>query len=251
MDPAQSEDPKIDFIWYPLGRVETDPSPSAAPPPTEAPPPKPQPAPAEKPRADIAVVLFRVAWLSIALGLAMEFLFVGVDLFVGNGGELKKYIADFVQKVSWSLLVCVGLALGTAASHARAAWMGIAGLLSAPLAFTVARSLHKSATQALSMAAPAAPTSPSPVLMASLKAAEYAFLGIAIAVLAKKGMSKLGNHVVVGLAAGLVFGGTIVGIRCAGGATLGGVAALALNELMFPIGCSVVLFAARALGRRG
>ena len=207
--------------------------------------------PAEKPRADIAVVLFRVAWLSIALGLAMEFLFVGVDLFVGNGGELKKHIADFVQKVSWSLLVCVGLALGTAASHARAAWMGIAGLLSAPLAFTVARSLHKSATQALSMAAPAAPTSPSPVLMASLKRRRVPRSLGSRSRCSRRRECQVGNHVVVGLAAGLVFGGTIVGIRCAGGATLGGVAALALNELMFPIGCSVVLFAARALGRRG
>ncbi|HEY6583067.1 MAG TPA: hypothetical protein VIZ60_18305, partial [Rubrobacter sp.] len=59
-------------------------------------------------------------------------------------------------------------------------------------------------------------------------------------------------HVAVGLLVGLVFGGTIVALTM--GSTPPPTAADALslgaNEVIFPIGCSLVLYSAGALGER-
>jgi hypothetical protein len=199
---------------------------------------------------DIATVLFRVAWMSIALGILMEFVLVGLDWWLAGNLEARNYLADSVQKVSWSFFVCVGLAVGTAASSARPVWMGLAGLFSAPLAFTIARSLHKFAVQALGMSTPAAGGAPTPEVLAILKALEYAFLGLTLAGLAKKGTASIRNHLLTGLAAGILFGGTIVVWKAAAGAARIALIPLTANELIFPIGCSLVLFASRALGRR-
>lgn len=72
----------------------------------------------------------RVAWLAILLGVAMELLLfaTGFGAFPGLG----PVAADLVRQLSWSTFVCVGLALGTAASGTRASLMGLMGLLAAP-----------------------------------------------------------------------------------------------------------------------
>jgi hypothetical protein len=212
-------------------------------------PQAPAAAPAQ-PRPSLAVVAFRVAWMAIGLGLLMELVFVGIDFFTGANSEVRTLIADSVQKVSWSFFVCIGLALGTAASNAKITWMGLAGLFAAPIAFAIARVLHKSAHQALQAAGSLqSKFRPSPYEMASVKALEYAFLGIALAWLATRSRSTFRNHFFVGLTAGLVFGGTIVVWRGVSGAPTPSLIALSANEFLFPIGCSCVLFASRALGK--
>jgi len=50
------------------------------------------------------------------------------------------------------MIVCVGLAFGKTASRGQPAWTGLSGLLSAPIAFSVAGTLHKSASYALKLA---------------------------------------------------------------------------------------------------
>lgn len=75
--------------------------------------------------------LLRVAWLGIALGLVMEGLLL---LLSGGFGELpglQPAIADLVKNVSWSVLVCAGLAVGTTLSRAGVPAMGLLGFLSA------------------------------------------------------------------------------------------------------------------------
>ena len=90
----------------------------------------------------------RVAWLAILLGLAMEGL-----LLLGTGlGDLlgvKPIVAGLVKNVSWSVFVCVGLAVGTTLSKIRLPAMGLLGFLAAPLAFEVSRVLHKGTLEAL------------------------------------------------------------------------------------------------------
>ncbi|HZC18899.1 MAG TPA: hypothetical protein VE225_04245, partial [Rubrobacteraceae bacterium] len=98
---------------------------------------------AEKPpAAGLGKVLLRVAWLAILLGFVMEALLLlfaaGFGIFPG----LKPVAADLLRQVSWSTIVCVGLALGSAVTHLRSQLMGIFGLLAAPLAFTISRGLH-------------------------------------------------------------------------------------------------------------
>src|SRR5215212_12130576 len=79
--------------------------------------------------------LLRVAWLAILLGLVMELLLVLAPSFGGGMGGLGPFVADLVKHVSWSVFVCVGLAVGTAVIQSRVPVMGFLGLISAPLAF--------------------------------------------------------------------------------------------------------------------
>ncbi|UXN75084.1 hypothetical protein N8D56_09275 [Devosia sp. A8/3-2] len=51
--------------------------------------------------------------------------------------------ADSVQTVTWSVLVCTGVAIGVTVSKARKAPAGLMGLLFAPLALAVAKAGQK------------------------------------------------------------------------------------------------------------
>ncbi len=72
------------------------------------------------PAGGLGTTLLRVAWLAILLGFVMEALLLlfaaGFGIFPG----LESMISDLAGKVTWSTLVCAGLALGTAASRSRA-----------------------------------------------------------------------------------------------------------------------------------
>ncbi|HEY9421862.1 MAG TPA: hypothetical protein VIW92_10655, partial [Thermoanaerobaculia bacterium] len=126
--------------------------------------------------------VLRVAWLSVGLGIVLEIVLLVLAAFTDTGGASPKpFISDLAQKISWSFIVCIGLALGTTASKARPGVMGLLGLISAPLAFTVARSVHKGVNEALGLAATAGGASV--FLIAALKGVEYAVLGAVLGIL--------------------------------------------------------------------
>ncbi|MBA3474209.1 MAG: hypothetical protein H0T57_13450 [Rubrobacter sp.] len=202
----------------------------------------------------LGATLLRVAWLSILLGFVMEALkltsaagfgtFTGLDLTV---------VADLVGQISWSTIVCVGLAIGTAVSKFRASLMGFLGLLAAPLAFGVSRSLHQGAAQSLAIWETASGPGPSLYILAVLKAVEYACLGAALGWIGSRHWGGVLAHVAVGLVVGIFFGGAIVAATYWTSPESPGAAALIVrgfNELVFPVGCSLVLFSAQALGKR-
>ena len=193
--------------------------------------------------------ILKVAWLSVLLGIGMELLLLAVAAGAGTVPAVKPIVADLVQKVSWSLFVCAGLACGTAASKTREAAMGLAGMITAPAAFQAARALHKSTLEALAIAGPAGGV-PSPLTLAFLKAVEYGCLGIALGAIEKRGVGAK-VYGLVGLVTGLVFAGIVVGLVVTSSPKPPAAAALvsrAVNELAFPIGCSLVLFATTAAG---
>lgn len=201
---------------------------------------------------DLMRTVLRVAWLSIGLGVALEVLVLTVAAYSGTqGSSPKPFVADLAHKVSWSFLVCVGLAFGTAAGKARSAVMGFLGLISAPVAFTAAKSLHQGVSAAMGLAGTMA-AGPSPLLIALLKAIEFGFLGAALGRLGKGARGSLGSYVALGLLTGLVFGGTIIGMTVAAGAKadLASLLSRGINEVLFPLGCSLVLYAADAIGKR-
>jgi hypothetical protein len=196
--------------------------------------------------------LFRVAWLAILLGFAMETLLLLITAGFGIFPGLKPVAADLVRQVSWSTIVCVGLDLGTAATKARAPLMGVLGLLAAPLAFTISRSLHQGAVKTLEIAGSGA-DAPPVLLLAVLKAVEYACLGLALGWIGRRAWGGAAAHVATGLLVGLVFGGTIVTLTYQMSPEPPVTAALVsrgANEILFPVGCSLVLFAATAIGKR-
>jgi len=186
--------------------------------------------------------------MSIALGLFIEIVLIIARRTVD--AEVPSVVADSAAKVSWSVFVCVGIAIGTTASKLRAPLMGLLGLISAPLGFAVARTTQKMAAQA--MAVPPSAETVIPVLIVLLKGLEYAALGAAIGWVGRKAWGGLAAHLACGFAAALTFGAAIVllPLRAVESPTAAQVIPPAVNELLFPLGCSLVLFMASALGKR-
>ncbi len=197
----------------------------------------------------VAARLFRVAWLSIALGVGMEILILVTQSAFGSVPGMGAMIADTVQKITWSFLVCSGLAIGAATTPARPLVVGIAGLLSGPLGLNVSRAVHKSVNQAMQINGGAAGI-PSPVTLTVLKGIEYLILGVGITWIANRGRASVATVLSFGLAVGILFGGIILALTLVGSPQPPPTAALvtrAVNEIAFPVGCALVLFVARAL----
>lgn len=200
---------------------------------------------------DLGAKLLRVAWLAILLGFVME----GLLLLLGTGlGEvfgLDRITADLVKNVSWALFVCAGLAVGTTIAKARLPLAGLAGLLSAPLAFEVSRILHKGTLEALSTSGGTAEGA-FPFLIALVKGLEYACLGMLIGWLGSRPWGGALAHAATGLAIGLVFGGAILALTMGATPQPSNTALISqgVNEVLFPVGCSLVLFSAAALGKK-
>ena len=205
-------------------------------------------------RDGLGSTLIRVAWLAILLGFAMEILLLlftaGFEILPG----FRSVLVDLIGKVSWSALVCAGLALGTAASKVRAPFMGLLGLLAAPLAFHVSRTLQQGVAKTLEVAAAGAPVgSYTLILLALLKAVEYGCLGAAIGWIGRRPWGGAMAHLAVGLAVGILFGGAIVSFTYWTAPEPLAAADLfsrGANEILFPVGCSLVLYSATALGER-
>lgn len=191
------------------------------------------------------------AWLAVALGFAIEGLILGSVAISGGMLAAKPFTADLVQKVSWSFIVCVALAVARTASKSTGIVMGLAGLLAAPAAFAIARGLHKGASQALGLVAAAAP-GPSPLTVAGIKGLQYAVLGLAIGWIAKQAWGGVAAHAGVGFACGLLFGGPLLALTFQAMPQLSAstVVARSVNELFFPVGCALVLYASDTLGKR-
>jgi hypothetical protein len=198
-------------------------------------------------------ILLRVGWLAILLGLTMEAILVALAAGFGTLHNAKPILADLVNKVSWSVVVCVGLAVGATASKARGTLMGLSGLLAAPLAFMVARSLQKGAMEALEVAAAAGPA-PSLLLIGLLKGVQYGSFGLTLDWIAKKPWGGLPAHLGTGLLVGIVFGGAILvlGIQAAPQTPpLPVLVSRAANEFLFPVGCAFVVYISKVMKKMG
>src|SRR5215212_10280225 len=163
-------------------------------------------APAPEASSDLGATLLRVAWLAILLGLLMEVLLLALGGALGDVLGLRPLVADLVRSVSWSVFVCVGLAVGTSVAKARVPLMGFLGLFSAPLAFEVSRVLHKGTLEALSVSGGAG-EGLAPLLVALINGLGYGCLGIGIGWGGQGGWGGAAAHMAVGLLVGLVFGG--------------------------------------------
>ncbi len=204
-------------------------------------------------RHNISKTLIKAAWLSVGLGLVMQLLLLAVAAFYGTVPGIQTIIADTVQKISWSTLVCSGVAVGMAAGKMRPQVIGIGGLIAAPVAFYVAKIAHKSVSQALSIAGQVAAAGPSPFLLAGIKGLEYAVLGLCIGLLGKKTKVGLKGHVIAGLCIGIIFGGGIVYLMVTMAKDpipVAGIITRCINEIIFPLGCSLVLYTAQKVGEK-
>lgn len=199
---------------------------------------------------EIVATVLRVAWMAVALGVGMEILILVVTAAFGGAAGVKDFVAGIARTVPWSFLVCTGIAFGKAASRAPAKAMGITGLLAAPIAFTIARTIHRGTAAALGVAATGGLAA---IVLAVIKGLEYACLGAGLGWLGQRRKAGLATHIAFGLLVGLVFGGSIVVLSATAvtpAPSTGDLAGKAVDEMIFPLGCSLVLFAAEVWGKR-
>ncbi len=195
------------------------------------------PSPAAHRSADLRPVLTRIAWWSILLGLLMEALLLLLRL--DKLPQLQP-AAESLGKVTWSLLVCLGLGIGKVLSENRSFWMGLAGLVGAPVAFTAAQAVQRTVSEFTSSVTAAAIT-PALIAVGALRGVEYMCLGAILAVLSQR-ESRPVFYLAAGLAVGVVFGGIVLLLTPSAAGSLAGLLGWVVNEILFPMGCAAVLF---------
>jgi hypothetical protein len=204
--------------------------------------------PRPKPPSGPWATLLRVAWLAIVLGLLLQLALLLVAAGFGKGISPGTVLAETCRIVSWSLLVCVGVALGRVAAKGRLPLEGVTGLLAAPLALTAANAVQKGVAEAVDTAG--VPAGPAPLWVRAIKAAEYACLGLALEWVGRRAWGSALGHLAVGLLTGVVFGGVFLAVVVQSAPTplsTPSLVARGVNELLFPVGCALVVFIAEVL----
>jgi hypothetical protein len=204
--------------------------------------------PRPKPPSGPWATLLRVAWLAIALGLLLQLALLLVAAGFGMGISPRPVLAETCRTVSWSLLVCVGVALGRVAAKGRLPLEGVTGLLAAPLALTAANAVQKGVAEAVDAAG--VPAGPALLWVLAIKAAEYGCLGLTLEWVGRRAWGSALGHLAVGMMTGVVFGGVFLVVVVQSAPTplsTPSLLARGLNELLFPVGCALVVFIAEVL----
>lgn len=195
------------------------------------------------PPTNLPATLLKAAWMSVALALALQILASSITGFE----SASSFALDLARKVPFSFIVCVGLAVGAAVSQRRPMWMGVAGFVAGAVGFVMARAAQRAAS-----GDPVLAFTHLSIGLMLLEAIEYAMLGATVAWIGKRGAGLLAHALVGGLFG--IFFSTVITVAtfalAAPRPPATKLAATAVNEFVFPIGCSVILFAAQALGKR-
>jgi hypothetical protein len=206
-----------------------------------------QPHPVSQRSVDL---LITAALLAITLGIALQGGLILLRLSTGLTAPALRMTADALSGIAWSTVVCAGIAVGIGATRYRGPIMGLLGLVCAPLAFALAKGVQKGVS--VLAGKPGAPIDSLVLQIGVVKTMEYALLGILVAWLVETGRSTLARHALTGLVFGLVFGGWILGLEhTAAPVPPTRLVGLVLNEVLFPVGCSVVLYLVNRLATAG
>lgn len=209
---------------------------------------QPTPKPTAAPERGLSRILM-VVWMAILLGIGVQLLVLAGKTAAGAPFPGLKWLPDLLNGVTWAVFVCAGVVLGTLASRARAVVMGLLGFISAPVAFSLAKGLQRG-LQSM-MDAPVDKITPALYALAGVKAVEYACLGASLGWLLSRGAIQAWRFAALGLAAGLVFGAANVWIMATQTpAKLPALIGASVNELLFPVGCALVIYLAVSAGRR-
>lgn len=199
--------------------------------------------------------LVTIAWLAILLGFVMQALIIAGQMAGGAPPPGPPALANVAQGVTWSLIVCMGVGIAMMVMRSSVALAGVIGFVSAPLALGGARGMQRGVNQM--MGGPEEQFITLAVLLIALiKAMEYGFLTIMLSRLMRLGKETLRPYLALGAATGLVFGGAIVTTSwylasLAGpGMARAALTGMLINELLFPIGCVMVIYAIQFIGRQ-
>jgi hypothetical protein len=195
----------------------------------------------------------RAAWSAILLGFVVQALVFLAKFGAGAKLPPAQMWVDVASGISWSTIVCGGVAIGSAAHRMRASTMGTLGFLFGPAAFAAAKAVQRSVGPLLGVS----PDVIGPVMYetAAAKALEYALLGLLLGAVIGSPRSTLKLHTLIGAAFGVVFSGVIAAITILNQPAGKPIEAPKLagtltNELIFPVGCSLVLFWVSRISQR-
>lgn len=181
--------------------------------------------------------LAMVAWLGIVLGFLMQGIVLAARTYLAGLPTTAQILVDLAQGVTWSFFVCAGVLIGA---------------ISAPLAMGLAKGGQK--VMASAMGASSEPALFSLVTLGAMRALEYGLLGWMLAFLAVRQETRASRYLLGGAAIGLVFGGAIALWMAWSAARAGSpfatprLVGVSLNEILFPIGCSLVVYIALQVG---
>lgn len=160
-------------------------------------------------------------------------------------------VAETVGGITWALLVCFGVAAGSALTRASDAVAGAIAFVCTPVALVTAKAAQGAVSEMLGQAAPSLP--PGLALIAAVKACEYGTLAFLLARLAHRGVDAVRPHLLVGLATAATFGTSLVAIATVSAEpnlAPPAIATTAVNEFLFPIGCVLVVLLTRMSGQQ-
>lgn len=183
-------------------------------------------------KSELVRRVLKGAWLGVLLGLVLEALLLVVALWQDRLPDGVHIVAETIQKLSWSALICAALVAGQAAVRAGTSITGLIGLFAAPLAFLIARALHKATLEVLGESVVTA----TQWLAASIKGVEYALLSLAITWLSKRDAAWK-PYVIAGALVGLATYALTALVTSLPGDPL----QRALVEVSHPIGCALAV----------
>lgn len=193
-----------------------------------------------RPVAGWALAL-RVTALGLALGALIQLVVFGAAALAESLAGARPTAATALAFLGWSSVACVVITYARVALRAGALGMVAAGAGAATLG--VVASLAVSWAVATAMTAPAAVGTTGALLSGGWKAVEYGALGAVVVALGQRRQGALA-HAAVGLAWGLLFGGAFLVLLhiLVGPLSLAALASRGTTELLFPVGCAVLLW---------
>ncbi|MCE5290387.1 MAG: hypothetical protein LLG14_14265 [Nocardiaceae bacterium] len=184
--------------------------------------------------------------LAIVLGLAIQLAMI-VTRAIG-ADSIDNVLSETVGNVSWSVIVCFGVTAGTTIRKSTAPVAAAIAFVCAPIALGVAKGAQRGVNE-LSGVEPEAMTS-SLLLIAAVKAVQYGFLAFMLNRLSGRGVDQLLTYMAVGAGAGATFGLLNVLIRSlTSSLTVSDLAPIAINELLFPMGCAIAVYVAASVAK--
>lgn len=197
--------------------------------------------------------ILTAAWLAVIAGIVVQLIVIAARAWFGGVIQAAGFAAELAQGVSWSIMVCAAIAVGTLASKSRAALAGWIGFFAGPLAWAAAKGVQKG-VQALA----GVPQDQLTLLFWSVciwKGVEYALLGYGLANLVATATRRVSEYIAFGFLVGLLSACVVIALNVANTDITGAalpppkMASLFTNELFFAAACSFVIFTAQSLIR--
>jgi hypothetical protein len=200
------------------------------------------PAVAAVSREELARTALKIVWLAVALALVVEAVLFVIALLFGQEPAIRDNLSDLTEKITWSAPVCVAIGIGKIASRNSGKVMGLAGLLSAPVAFQVAQATQQMVARLIGGAF-AENLALIAVLGPPIKGLEYGTLGWCLAMLGKR-QAGLAAHLTTGFIVGAVAGAALTAVTILSGAPVhaGDLIGGLVDEILTTTGCAAIVF---------